>query len=177
LERSVAVKAIDAIRMALSFGDGGMRALQDMKGDPLVQPGPWGGNHAMWVAGHLTVAEGRLHKMLLGTPNPVEHWKPLFDWGSEPRTDKAAYPPFEEVLGTYRRLREGTLAFLDEVGEDGLDRPTKLQPPGLSGFETVGSAVMIIACHQCFHTGEATVARRAGGKQPVFVPSKELRAF
>jgi hypothetical protein len=48
-----------------------------MKADPLVQPGPWGGNHAMWIAGHLTVIEGRLHKILRGTPNPVEHWKPL----------------------------------------------------------------------------------------------------
>jgi uncharacterized damage-inducible protein DinB len=173
------VKAIDAIRMALQFGDGGMRALEDMKADPLVQPGPWGGNHAMWIAGHLTVVEGRLHKILRGTPNPVEHWKPLFDWASEPKTDKAAYPAFEEVLQTYRRLREGTLAFLVEIGEDGLDRPTKLSPPsGLGGsFETMGSAIMVIACHQCFHTGEAAVARRASGKQPVFVPSEELRAF
>jgi hypothetical protein len=48
-----------------------------MKADPLVPPGPWGGNHATWVAGHLAVNEGRLHKMLRGTPNPVEHWKPL----------------------------------------------------------------------------------------------------
>lgn len=172
------MKAIDAIRMALHFGDGGMRALEDMKTDPLVQPGPWGGNHAMWVAGHLSVIEGRLHKILRGTPNPVEHWKALFDWGSEPKTDNAVYPPFEEVLQTFRRLRVGTLAFLDETSDDGLDRPTKLPPPGLgASFETVGSAILVIACHQCFHTGEATVARRASGRQPVFVPSAELRAF
>jgi hypothetical protein len=171
------MKAIDAIRMVLQFGDRGMKALEDMKADPLVQPGPWGGNHAMWVAGHLTVVEGRLHKMLHGTPNPVEHYKPMFDWGSEPRTDPAAYPPFDQVLQTYRRLREGTLAFLEETGEDGLDRPLKLPPPPPLGFKTVGSAILVIACHQCFHTGEAAVARRASGMQPAFVPSEELRAF
>jgi hypothetical protein len=173
------LKAIDAIRMALQSGDRGMRALEDMKADPLVQPGPWGGNHAMWIAGHLTVVEGRLHKILRGTPNPVEHWKPLFDWGSEPRTDIAAYPPFEEVLQTFRHLREQTLTFLNEIGEEGLDRPTKFPPPpGLgAAFGTVGSAILVIACHQCFHAGAAAVVRRASGKQPAFVPSQELREF
>jgi hypothetical protein len=172
------MKAIDAIRMALQFGDRGMKTLEDMAADPFVQPGPWGGNHAMWIAGHITVIEGRLHKVLRGTPNPVEHWKSLFDWGSELKTDRSAYPPFEEVLQTYRRLREGTLAFLDEVGEDGLDRPTKLPIPGFGpAFETVGPAIMVIACHQCGHLGAATVARRASGKPPAFVPSEEQRAF
>jgi hypothetical protein len=172
------VKAIEAIRMALGFGDRGMKIFDDMKTDPLAQPGPWGGNHAMWIAGHITVIEGRLHKVLLGIPNPVEHWKPLFDWGSEPTTNLSAYPPFEEVLQTYRRLREGTLAFLDEVGDDGLDNRTKRPIPGFgTAFETVGPAIMVIACHQCGHVGAATVTRRAGGKQPNFVPSEEQRAF
>jgi len=27
----------------------------------------------------LAVVEGRLQQMLHGTPNPVHHWKPLFD--------------------------------------------------------------------------------------------------
>lgn len=132
----------------------------------------------MWIAGHITVIEGRLQKVLHGTPNPVEHWKPLFDWGSEPRTDASAYPPFEEVLQTYRQLREQTYAFLDAGGDDGLDRPTKLPIPGFgAAFETVGPAIMVIACHQVGHLGGATVARRASGKQPAFVPSEELRAF
>src|SRR3954453_10306672 len=113
------MKAMQAIQIALKFTDGSMKLLDEMKDDPLVRPGPWGGNHAMWIAGHLTVVEGRLQKMLRGTPNPAEQWKPLFDWGSEPVDDLAAYPPFEEVLRTFRGLREQTQAFLDEVGEDG----------------------------------------------------------
>jgi hypothetical protein len=173
------MKAIDAIRMALAFGDRGMRALEDMKDAPLTRPGEFGGNHPMWVAGHLAVVEGRLQKILHGTPNPVEHWKPLFDWGSEPSDDLAAYPPFEEVLGTYRSLRAKTLAFLDEIGDEGLDRPPAVQPPPPLGsaFETVGMGLMTIAGHQCFHTGEAAVARRASGKSPAFVPTPELIAF
>ncbi len=172
------MKAMDTLRMALGFADQGVRALETMKDAPFVPPGSFGGNHAMWILGHVTVAEGRLHKILFGSPNPVEHWKPLFDWGSEPTTDPSAYPSFDEVLQTYRRLRRKTLAFLDEIGDEGLDQPTKVAPPGLeSAFATVGKAIMTIAMHQTFHNGEAAVARRASGQQPVFVPSKELRAF
>jgi DinB superfamily len=120
------MKALDAIRIALKFSDMGMTHLSGMKDSPLVRPGPWGGNHAMWIAGHLAVVEGRLQQMLHGTPNPVQHWKPLFDWGSEPVDDLALYPPFEDVLQSFRRLREQTRAFLDKVGEDGLDQPTNV---------------------------------------------------
>ena len=172
------MKAMEAILAALGFADNGVQFLETMKDAPLVQPGPFGGNHAMWILGHLTVAEGRLHKILFGSPNPVEHWKPLFDWGSEPKTDLADYPPFEDVLHTYRGLRAKTVAFLNEIGDQGLDHPTKLPPPGLeAAFATVGKAVLTIAMHQAFHNGEAAVARRASGQQPVFIPSKELREF
>ncbi len=171
------MKAIDAIRIVLKFSDMGMKHLERMSDTPLLRPGPWGGNHAMWIAGHLTVVEGRLQQMLRGTPNRVAQWKPLFDWGSEPVDDPAAYPPFDEVLRTFKELREQTHAFLDEVGEEGLDQPTKCQPPGFSGFETVGAAIIIIAGHACGHLGALTVLRAAAGKQRLFVPSKELVAF
>ena len=171
------MQAIDAIRIVLKFSDMGVKYLGTMSDAPLLRPGPWGGNHAMWITGHLTVVEGRLQQMLHGGPNPVHHWKPLFDWGSEPVDDPAAYPPFEEVLRTFKELRAQTHAFLDEVGETGLDRPTKVQPPGFTGFETAGAAILIIAVHASGHLGGLTVVRAAAGKQRLFVPSGELRAF
>ena len=173
------MKAIDAIRIALKFSDMGMKHLESMSDAPLLRPGSWGGNHAMWIAGHLTVVEGRLHQMLHGTPNPVAKWKPLFDWGSEPVDDPAAYPPFDDVLRTFKELRQQTHAFLEKSGEAGLDRPTKVQPPGFggAGFETIGGAIMIIAGHAIGHLGGLTVVRAAAGKQRLFVPSKELREF
>ena len=171
------MKALDAIRIVLEFSDMGMTHLSGMKDAPLLRPGPWGGNHAMWIAGHLTVVEGRLHQMLHGTPNPVHHWKPLFDWGSEPTDDPADYPPFDEVMEKFKELRAQTHAFLDEVGEEGLDQPTKCQPPGFTGFETAGKAIIIIAGHACGHLGGLNVVRAAAGKQRLFNPSEELRAF
>jgi DinB family protein len=171
------MKAIDAIRITLKFSDMGMKYLSEMGDAPLLRPGPWGGNHAMWIAGHLTVVEGRLQQMLHGIPNPVHHWKPLFDWGSEPTDNPADYPPFDEVMEKFKELRAQTHAFLDEVGEEGLDQPTKCQPPGFSGFETAGKAIIIIAGHACGHLGGLNVVRAAAGKQRLFNPSEELRAF
>ena len=51
------MKALDAIRTVLMFSDKGMKYLGEMSDAPLLRPGPWGGNHAMWIAGHLTVVE------------------------------------------------------------------------------------------------------------------------
>src|SRR2546423_10586120 len=115
--------------------------------------------------------------MLHGTASPVARWKPLFYGGSEPVDGPGAYPPFDEVLRTFKELRGQTHAFLDKAGEEGLDRPTKCQPPGFSGFETVGRAIIIIAGHACGHLGQLNVVRAASGKKRLFVPSKELREF
>ncbi|HTL29384.1 MAG TPA: DinB family protein [Tepidisphaeraceae bacterium] len=171
------MQAISAIRTILKFSDMGMKYLESMSDAPLLRPGPWGGNHAMWIAGHLTVVEGRLQQMIHGGDNPVRQWKPLFDWGSEPVDDPAAYPPFDEVMRKFKELRGQTHAFLDQVGEEGLDQPTKTQPPGFTGFETVGAAILIIAGHACGHLGQLNVVRAASGKQRLFVPSDELREF
>jgi hypothetical protein len=172
------MKASDAIRQAYAMCDRWVGLIEDMRSNPLAQIGPNAPNHPLWVLGHVTVVEGRLHKTLLGTPNPVEHWKPLFDAGSQPSCDPSAYPSFDEVLAKYRELRKKTLAYLDELGEAGLDRPIDRPPPGLEkAFTTVGVGLMTIAMHQAFHMGEAATARRAAGKAPVFQPSKEFREF
>lgn len=170
------MKAIDAIRTALIMSDRWVRKLEEMKDAPLARADSKTGNHCMWVLGHVTVVEGRLHKALFGTPNPVENWKPMFDAGSEPVDDPAAYPPYDEVLRKYRELRAKTLAYVETLGDDDLDRPIEHPPPGLeAAFGTVGKALLTTALHQAFHNGQSSVARRATGKQPVFVPTNEFR--
>jgi hypothetical protein len=166
-----------ALRAALRFGDQFAAALSDMKDAPLTRPGGWGGNHPMWIAGHLAVVEGRLHKMLLGTANPLEHWKPLFDWGTTPGDDAAAYPPFDAVLGAFTALRAKTYAHLDTLDDAALQRPVAVPTPTDIGLNTVGQTLLTIAMHQCLHAGEAMVARRAAGRAPFFTPGPELRAF
>src|SRR6476661_6082163 len=126
------MKAIDVVRHALALADRATLALiEDMRDAPLTQPTPRGGNHPLWVLGHITFIEGNIPRVLFGEPNPVAHWAPLFAPGTEPRADGGAYPPFEEILRTYRDLRARNLAALDRIGDEGLDRPTKSPPRGM----------------------------------------------
>jgi len=171
------MKAIDAIRMALQLNEGDIHLLEEMRDAPLTRPMP-GGNHPLWILGHLTIAEARTHQIILGEPNPVADWKPLFDWGTAPSDDPGNYPPFEEILQTFRRLRSRTISLLDEMDDASLDQPTKAPPPGLEKwFATVGQTLLTIASHLSFHAGQASVAKKAAGKQPGFEPTKELRGF
>jgi hypothetical protein len=80
-------------------------------------------------------------------------------------------------MAKFKALRQQTHAFLDEVGDAGLDQPTKCQPPGFSGMDTAGKAILVIAVHASGHLGGLNVVRAAAGKQRLFVPSKELRDF
>src|SRR5262245_61428914 len=104
------MNAIDVVRNALEMGDKlANTMLEDMRDAPLTQPTARGGNHPLWVIGHLAVAEGHLHRILSGEPSPVEHWSGLFAGGTEPGTDASRYPAFDEVLGNYRQLRAATM--------------------------------------------------------------------
>jgi hypothetical protein len=145
--------------------------LEDMRDAPLTQPTSNGGNHPYWVLGHLTLVEGRLRQMILGEKSEVENLAPLFEPGSQPRNDGAGYPPYDELLGTYRRLRTRNMELLDKLGESGLAQPLKAAPRGMESFlRTAGDAFMTIAIHQMNHRGQVADARRAAGRAPLFTP-------
>jgi hypothetical protein len=164
------MKAIDMIRWALEKTDGWMAGTAgELRDSPLVQPTSRGGNHPLWTVGHIAVVEGDVRHILFGEPNPVEHWKPLFGQGSKPTADAVAYPPYDEILATYRDLRAKNLTRLEEIGEAGLDRAPAAIPPGFENeMSTMGHTLLVIALHQMSHVGQLTVARRASGKEPRF---------
>src|SRR6478672_5774747 len=91
------------IEHALRMSDGAMMGLiHDLRDAPLTQPTPRGGNHPLWVLGHITFIEAGLPSVLFGQPHALERWAPLFAPGTEPRTDARAYPPLDEVLKAYQ---------------------------------------------------------------------------
>src|SRR5678816_170256 len=100
------MKAIDLIRNAMHMCDQATFGLiEDMRDAPLTQPTPRGGNHPLWVLGHITFVEAGVPTILFGEPHPLERWAPLFAPGAEPTKDASAYPPFDEVLRAYREAR------------------------------------------------------------------------
>lgn len=159
----------DAIRFALTFSEQGIaRLLQDMHDKPLVRPTAAGGNHPMWIMGHLCFIEGGVHSCITGEHNPVADWAPLFAPGSTPSSNLADYPPFEKVVSTFHQLRQRNLALLDSLGEAGLARKPHTAPPGMEDvMRTNSHALSLTALHQMVHYGQLTDARRAAGLKPL----------
>lgn len=163
---------IDLIRWAMEMTDQSTaRIVEDLRSSALLQPMPGkgnGGNHAMWIVGHLAVIEGDIPAIVFGEQNPVEHWRPLFGIGTQPKNEAGAYPPFDEVLARYRDLRARNLKLLDEIGDAGLDRAPRAVPAGFETMmRTIGQTFLLITLHNMVHYGQVADVRRAAGKQPL----------
>jgi len=172
------MNSIDVIRRAMAISERvTLGLIEDMHDSPLTHPTACGGNHPLWVLGHITLIEGGVPQILFGEPNPVERWRPLFAAGTEPKSDASAYPSFDEVLRTYRDLRARNLEILERLGEEGLDRPTKAPPPGLEDvLRTARDAFLVLALHQMGHRGQVADSRRVAGRKPMFTPGRPQAA-
>lgn len=160
------MNAIDFIHMSLQQGRGWTVGLvSDMKDAPLTFPTPKGGNHPLWVMGHLTYSESHLlHDYILGTPNPIADWKELFGSGSEPVADPSQYPSLDEILIRFEEIRASTLAALDELSPADLDQPSKAPAEMKPFFGTIGQCMAVICMHFVFHGGQVADARRVLGR-------------
>lgn len=168
------MQASDAIRWALIFTDQGFtNIVSDMREAALTPstPGAKGGdgNHTLWCIGHQAFIEASVHQAITGKPNALGHWGDLFAPGTRPKPDASAYPPFDEVLSTYRSMRRRSLALLDEIGPDGLDHKPVAVPPGFEdAMTTNGGTLLLCTLHQMVHYGQVADARRVAGRKPLF---------
>ena len=161
------MNAIDLLRFQLDVSKNlTANLLADMSDAPLAQPTSKGGNHPMWVAGHLAFAEANLTNYILqGKANPLDGWKDMFGRGSEPSTDASKYPPFEEVLARWDEVRASTLKILDGLSEADLDKPSANPPEGREAFfNTYGKVFAIVGLHAAMHRGQVADARRASNR-------------
>jgi len=161
------MNTIEFIRMSLQQGQGWVVGLvSDMKDAPLTSPTPNGGNHPLWVMGHLTYSESHLlHDFILGDPNPLAEWKDVFGNGTEPVTDASKYPALDDVLGRFEEVRGSTLKVLDSLSEADLDKPSKAPAERQQYFGTVGQCFSAMCTHFVFHGGQVADARRAAGRK------------
>jgi len=143
--------------------------LEDMKDAPLTFPTAKGGNHPLWIAGHLAYSEGWvLQETMLGESNPLAGWKEVFSMGTEPVGDADKYPPFDEVLAKLQEVHQANMTLLDSMSEDDLDTSSKACPPEYEGFVgTYRLCFQQIASHWLMHQGQVADARRAAGRKPL----------
>lgn len=163
------MNAVDYIKMALENGKGWTLGLiNDMKDAPLTQPTSNGGNHPLWVLGHIVRAESDLlDGFILGKPNRFPELESAFSMGSTPTADASQYPSMDELMGKFEQIRSASLAHLNSLSDADLDKrshaPDEFGPP----FATVGACFAAMVGHMSFHGGQVADARRAAGRAPL----------
>src|SRR5438105_3694504 len=123
------MQSIDLIRDNLNKSrDRVLARVEEMREHCVVFPTARGGAHTLWVLGHLAYIEAHVVcGIMLGQPNPLVHWEEIFD-GPDVTGDIDRYPPFDQVLARCREERQSTLALVDSLTEDELDRTSANVP-------------------------------------------------
>jgi hypothetical protein len=144
--------------------------VEEMQEHCFVFPTPKGGGHTIWVLGHLAYIEALIIRgFMLGETNPLADWEDLFD-GADMSGDIDRFPPFDEVLAKCREIRAWTLALLDSLSEDDLDKVSAKTPKGYEDtFGTYRLCLQFAADHWYMHRGQLADARRAAGLERMWL--------
>ena len=144
--------------------------LDDMADAPLTAPTANGGNHPLWILGHLAYSEANLiHHVIGGEENPLIGWKAAFGAKGEPVADESAYPSWDEVRLEWDKVRAHTRSVLEGMTDADLAKPSKNCPPGREQvMGTVGGCLMVLILHPVMHRGQVADARRSLGRELMF---------
>ncbi|MBR9801371.1 DinB family protein [bacterium] len=126
-----------------------------------------GGNHALWIAGHLAVVDnafiGRFDESRAWTDH--DDWKTLFGKGSQPHDDAAAYPSVETIRETMAERRAVLLECLESCSDEDFRREL---PPGAPPFlYDIASMFQMGAWHEGIHAGQLSIIHRQLGHPPL----------
>lgn len=161
------MKATEVLTLGLEFSKNWLMGLiGDLKGEELIaSPIANGGNHALWVLGHITVSEaGILNSYVLGEKNPLEEWNAKFGAGSTPSSKPEDYPPIEEMIAKFEGVRKHTLKVLSEMSDEQLDEKSHADNPY---FEKKANCFLLMISHAAFHAGQVADVRKSLGKKPL----------
>jgi len=142
--------------------------LQDLTDDDLMRRPVENANHIAWQLGHLIESEHNLNNMVCPDSMPAlpdgfaaKHAKE--NAGSD---DKSAFCTKEEYLKAMDEQRAGTLALLDKLSDEELEKPA---PEPIQKFgATVGAVIAGQSAHWMMHAGQWVIVRRQLGKEAIF---------
>ena len=165
------MQSIDLLRDNLKrSSDRVLARIEEMREHCVVFPTLKGGGHTLWVLGHLAYIEALVIRgFMLGEPNPLAEWEEPFD-GAETTGDMSQYPPFDQVIAQCREMRQWTVALLDSLTEDDLDKASANSPDGYEEtFGTYRLCLQYVADHWYMHRGQLADARRAAGLERMWL--------
>ena len=164
------MNAIDVIKLSLENSRGWTMGLfMDIKDQPMVQATSSGGNHPMWLLGHIVHSESNLlDGFIQGKPNRFPELESNFAMGTSPSTDASEYPSMDELFAIWDEVRAATIEYLNSLSDADLDKPSHAPEAFSPGFATVGGCFTGICIHASFHAGQVADCRRAAGRTPLF---------
>lgn len=127
-------------------------------------------NHALWVIGHIALADNMFACRVQGKEVEMPAgWGELFWFGSEVHSDASKYPPVEDVLAYFRERRENLMKVVDEMDESVLLGPAPSEGM-FADAPNLAQLLIFAAYHEGIHSGQATVAHRSLGHEPLRKP-------
>ncbi len=166
------MRTTEFIRAALDMSSQTtLSLLDDMRDAPLTFPTPRGGNHPLWVLGHLVWSEGDIIQcQMLARPHPSPNLAPLFANNTEPSSDARLYPAFHELRAQYESQRLATFRELSGLADADLSRPSLGVRPGLERvLGTYAQCFLVVILNTMTHRGQVADARRALGRTTLMV--------
>lgn len=142
--------------------------VQDLTDDELLIRPHEKANHVAWQLGHLIVAEHNLNNMVCPDSMPSLPEGFAEKHGKETATsdDKSGFCAKDEYLQAMDVQRAGTLALLNELSDEELQKPA---PEDIQEFgATVGAVIAGQSAHWMMHAGQWVIVRRQLGKEAMF---------
>lgn len=142
--------------------------LQDLTDEDLMRRPVENANHIAWQWGHLISSEHDLNNMVCPDSMPAlpEGFAEKHNKETASNDDPADFCTKEEYLSAMEEQRAGTLALLDTLSDEDLQKPSpeKLQQLGA----TVGAVIAAQSAHWMMHAGQWVIVRRQLGKEALF---------
>ncbi len=142
--------------------------LQDLTDEQLLIRPHKDANHIAWQLGHLICSESMLNNTVApgsmpALPDGFEEKHTKETAGSD---DPASFCTKDEYLAAMEAQRAGTIALLDKISDEDLNKPSPehLQMLG----PTVGAVIAAQSAHWMMHAGQWVIVRRQLGKEAMF---------
>jgi uncharacterized damage-inducible protein DinB len=142
--------------------------LQDLTDEDLLVRPVENANHMAYQLGHLIASE---HAMINAVspgsmPDLPEGFADAYTKESPQSDDPSRFHTKAEYVELMRAQRAGTLAALEQISDETLDRPS---PENYREYApTVGSIFALQAIHWMMHSGQWVIVRRKLGHAPLF---------
>ncbi|MBL4594553.1 MAG: DinB family protein [Flavobacteriales bacterium] len=108
-------------------------------------------NSIIWLIAHITVSENWLLLVCTGGEKVSIPWARQFGLGSEiPKKEDC--PPFEEVLSYFKQVHEEAIAYVSQLSDDDLGKPTT-NGIDFGGGDSVRAIIKHAIRHEGTHAG------------------------